>query len=259
MPARRFFVEGVHAIGGVVVLAGTDAHKVRNVLRLRNGDTIELTDSTGRTFEATLCEHPGRSEAASREAPQPHGPLQAHLVRELTAPSSRRVSIDLAQAIPKGPKMDFVVEKATELGVAGIIPFTSERTVPRNPGDAKLDRWRRLARTASQQSGRVTIARIDAVERFEAICDRFARYDAVLFPWELAPQTPLRETLPALLETAQTVLIVIGPEGGFSHEEAQRAEAAGAHLLWLGPNIYRTETAGTVMLSILTYCLSSQP
>jgi 16S rRNA (uracil1498-N3)-methyltransferase len=235
MPARRFFVEGTHAVGDVAVIDGSDAHKIRNVLRLRDGDTVEIADSAGRVFDGIL-----------------HG-SSAKLVREIEASFGRRFAVDLAQAIPKAPKMDFVVEKATELGARTILPFVSERVIARKGGVAKRERWSRLARSASQQSGRATIAQIDSLLTFDALCERFSEYGAVLFPWELAPQIPLRDMLPQLIAHARSILVVIGPEGGFSHDEAERAVAAGAALLWLGPRILRSETAGMVVLSILQY------
>ncbi|HEY1978229.1 MAG TPA: 16S rRNA (uracil(1498)-N(3))-methyltransferase [Candidatus Baltobacteraceae bacterium] len=239
MPARRFFVEGVRAIGERVAIEGADARKIVAVLRLSDGDAIELVDSAGTRFDARVHVD-GNAVFASL--------LAAHANE---TPASR--SIDVAQAIPKGQKMDFVVEKATELGARAILPFTSERSVAHASGTAKIDRWRRLARTAAQQCGRSFVPEIAGVGSYDELLARFAEYDAVLFPWEVAPAQPLRETLPPLLAGASRVLVVIGPEGGFSHAEADMAADRGAHLLWLGPRILRTETAAMVLLAILEY------
>lgn len=239
MPARRFFIEGVRAIGERVSIEGDDARKIVAVLRLNDGDTIELVDSAGTRFDARVHVDGNAVTAAL---------LAAHANQ---TPASR--SIDVAQAIPKGQKMDFVVEKATELGARAILPFTSERSVAHAPGTAKIDRWRRLARTAAQQCGRSFVPEIAGVGSYDELLARFGEYDAVLFPWEVAPAQPLRETLPPLLEGAFRVLVVVGPEGGFSHAEADAAADRGAHLLWLGPRILRTETAAMVLLAILEY------
>lgn len=239
MPARRFFVEGVRAIGERVTVGGADAHKIVAVLRLSDGDAIELIDSAGTRFCARL--HVDGNE------------VSASLLAAQANDGAASRAIDVAQAIPKGQKMDFVVEKATELGARAILPFTSERSVVQAPGTAKFERWRRLARTAAQQCGRSFVPAVADVGSYDELLVRFAAYDTVLFPWEVAPAEPLRDTLPPLLEGASRVLVVIGPEGGFSHAEADAAVRHGGHLLWLGPRILRTETAAMVLLAILEY------
>jgi 16S rRNA (uracil1498-N3)-methyltransferase len=238
MPARRFFVEGVRAAGDVVEISGADAHKIAHVLRLRDGAHVELIDSAATLFDAIVAVDGERVRATLLAAGAP-SPDAAH-------------RIDLAQALPKGQKMDFVVEKATELGAEAILPFSCERTVIRFAGLGKLERWRRLATAASQQSGRRTITRVEEPLRFDALLERFGEYDAVLFPWELAAPVPLRERLPVLLARGPRLLVVVGPEGGFSHDEAQAARARGAELLWLGPRILRTETAALALLSAIS-------
>lgn len=239
MPARRFFVEGVRGVGERVTIDGEDARKIVAVLRLHDGDTIELVDSAGTQFEARL-HLDGNAVSASLVTG-----------RQMEEEPSR--SIDVAQAIPKGQKMDFIVEKATELGARAIVPFTSERSVAHAPGAPKAERWRRLARSAAQQCGRNQLPHIADVLTYEQLLTRFSEYDAVLFPWELATPEPLRDTLPRIIERAARVLIVVGPEGGFSHAEAEAAAVRGAHLVWLGRRILRTETAAMVLLAILEY------
>ena len=240
MSARRFFVEGLRAAGSVVDITGGDARKIVAVLRLRAGDRIELVDSGGTLFDAALSIDDGRVQAT----------LTAVLPAE-PASNAKPLRVDVAQALPKGQKMDFVVEKTAELGVETIVPFSSERSIAAGVGSAKLERWRRLAKTASQQSGRRTVARIEDPVAFDRLLERFSAYDVVLFPWELAPRVPLRDRLPLLLQSACTALVVVGPEGGFSHDEAGTAVARGAEMLWLGPRILRTETAAMALLAII--------
>jgi 16S rRNA (uracil1498-N3)-methyltransferase len=243
VPARRFFVEGVRATGEIVTITGSDAHKIARVLRLSDGDSIEAVDSAGTLFSATIA-------------------IDGHDVRARigdilqTGEVSPELQVDLAQAVPKGAKMDFIVEKATELGAGAILPFFSDRTVAGDVGGAKLERWRRLARSAAQQCGRRTVPDVEAPAAFSELLDRFTGYDAVLFPWELAPREPVIERLRDAMAGAQRILAVIGPEGGFSHDEAAAAAARGARWLWLGPRILRTETAGMALLAVvaaLTY------
>jgi 16S rRNA (uracil1498-N3)-methyltransferase len=239
MPARRFFVAGTHAAGDTVAIEGSDAHKIRSVLRLRDGDAIEIVDSAATLFAATL-----RVDAAT---------VSASLGSAAPRERGSRVSVDIAQGLPKGQKMDYVVEKLTELGARAVLPVITQRSVVRDAGDAKVERWRRLARTAAQQCGRTTIPQIAEPVAFEDLLERFSHYDVVLFPWEVADPLPLRDELPGLLAGAASVLAVIGPEGGFSHEEAEAARRAGAHVLSLGPSILRSETAGLALLAVLAY------
>jgi 16S rRNA (uracil1498-N3)-methyltransferase len=152
--------------------------------------------------------------------------------------------------------MDLIVEKSTELGVAEIVPFYSERSVVHDLGNAKLDRWRRLAKTAAQQCGRERVPAVAEPIAFDALLERFERYDAVLFPWELAPRVPLPEALLAFLPQSGRLLIVVGPEGGFSHDEAEAASARGAQVVWLGANILRTETVALVLAGYIQLAFS---
>lgn len=238
MPARRFFVQNAHEAGEVVAIHGSDAHKITNVLRLRHGDLIEVVDSRGIVFSATLETNDGALQARLSEP------------SEVPAPS---VAIDVAQGIPKGQKMDFVVEKLSELGVRTLIPLETERTIAHDVGPSKFERWQRLARSSAQQSGRNDVLVVEDPTPLMRLYGRFDEYDAVLFLWEVATHQPLREQLPGIVHAAKSLLVVVGPEGGFSHAEGEAARAAGAHLLSLGKRILRTETAALAAVAILDY------
>lgn len=239
MPARRFFVRDRRAAGEVVAIEGGDAHKIARVLRLRTGDRIEIVDSAAQLFSATLEIEGDRV-----------GALLETLIEAAPLP---QVRIDVAQGIPKGSKMDYVVEKLCELGVHALFPLQSERGVANDVGIAKLERWRRLAQSASAQCGRRDIMNVSEPLSVRDLYARMAEYDLVLFPWEAAVPEPLGLRLPALLAGASRILVVIGPEGGFSHAEAEAARAAGAELVSLGRTILRTETAALVAVAILGY------
>jgi 16S rRNA (uracil1498-N3)-methyltransferase len=239
MPARRFFVDGARSAGQTVALDPRDAHKIANVLRLRDGDRIEVVDAAGQAYGARLRFVSG--------APG------AELLERLERSPEVALRVDIAQGIPKGAKMDFVIEKATELGASAIVPFYSQRSVVRDVGEAKLDRWRRLAKAAAAQSDRSDIPVIAEPVPFDALLELFAEYDAVLMPWEEAERRPLRESLPGWLAGASRLLVLIGPEGGFAAEEAARAVDRGARLVSLGDRILRSETAALAMLALIWY------
>lgn len=243
MRAPRFFLSGAVALGDDVGLTGADAHKIAAVLRLRTGDRIELCDSTARVFSARLDvrerEVRARLDALIADAPPPDA-----------------VRIVVAQGVPKGAKMDYVVEKLVELGVAEIVPLVSERVVA-DASAAKLERWNRIARAAAQQCGRSEIPAIGAPASFAHLLERSAEFDRTIVPWELAERMPLRERLPDLVAGARSLLLVVGPEGGFSHDEIEAARSAGAVPVSLGARILRTETAALVLLSIVNYALGA--
>jgi 16S rRNA (uracil1498-N3)-methyltransferase len=237
LSAGRFFIEGTLELGASRELFPSDARKVVLVLRKRSGDAIEVVDSAGRTYRAELTIDGTVVRAKALEL--------------LAEPREAPIELTIAQGLPKGQKMDYVVEKATELGVAALIPLQSERVV--GTRDGKLDRWRRIARAAAQQSGRTRIPAIMPVHRWPELIERFGEFDRVLMPWEIAEPRPLAETLPGIVAGAHRVLAVIGPEGGFGHDEARAAIAAGAHPISLGRRILRTETAGLVLAAALLY------
>jgi len=226
-------------VGDVVEPAADDARKLRVVLRARAGDEVEIRDSSGRAYVAELV--------LEREH------VRARLRAEKVLPSRPSLRLALAQGIPKGAKMDFVVEKATELGVAQLLLFTSQRTQRSDARPERMQRWRRLAKSAAQQCGRADVPTLDEPTSFGALCAGFGTFDVTLFAWELADGVPLRDRLPALLAGARSALVVIGPEGGFSDDEAQLAERFGGRPISLGARILRTETAGLVACSALLY------
>lgn len=239
MSLPRFFIEGQHALGEIVSLEGGDARKIALVLRLKEGDEIEAIDSGARRFRARLSIR--GSDVIAR--------LDELLLQGAAAQTPQ---ITVAQGVPKGQKMEFVVEKLTELGVARIVPLVTERTIAR-AGQTKLERWERLAKAAAMQSGRSDIPEIAQPSIFDALLTTFGEYDLVLMPWELAEPIALRDALPARLAQARNVLVLIGPEGGFSHDEAAAAGEAGAHLIWLGRTILRTETAALMLVAVIAY------
>ena len=236
----RFFVEGVHAVGDRVTFAPDDARKLAVVLRKQSGDRVQVVDSGGVAFAATL-EVGGRDVAARLDERLDRGAVETAL----------RVTI--AQAVPKGQKMDLVVEKATELGAHAIVPVRSARVVAHETSPAKVERWRRIAKSAAQQSGRVRVPDVADVHDWDALLATFAAYDRVYVPWELADPAPLRDVFERELPAAASVLIVIGPEGGFAAAEIERARSAGASAISLGRRILRTETAALVVLSAVLY------
>jgi 16S rRNA (uracil1498-N3)-methyltransferase len=204
---------------------------------MRAGDHIEAIDSAARTFDARIHVE-GKT-------------VHAELLAAYPQTDEPVVHVTIAQAVPKAQKMDFIVEKCTELGASAFVPFLSERTIADSVSENKLERWRRIAKTAAMQCARETVPTVAEPLAFKDLTAVFPEYDCVLFPWELAERVPVRERLEQLLTGAARVLVLIGPEGGFSHGEAALAQQAGGHIVWLGPRILRTETAGMTVLAFV--------
>jgi 16S rRNA (uracil1498-N3)-methyltransferase len=155
-------------------------------------------------------------------------------------PAESPLSITLAVGLAKGAKIDWIVEKTTELGVARIVPFTSERAVPDAARSAsKLERWRRIAAAAAAQSGRAVCPVIEEASSYAALLERAAAHERAVLFWEESRER-LRTALPA---TPKSVMVVTGPEGGFSADEAAAAARAGFGIATLGPRTLRAETA----------------
>jgi 16S rRNA (uracil1498-N3)-methyltransferase len=133
------------------------------------------------------------------------------------------------------------------------VPVRSARVIGHDTSPGKVERWRRIAKSAAQQSGRTRIPPVADVHDWDALLATFASYDRVYIPWELSDPAPLRAVFERELPAASSVLVVIGPEGGFAADEVEHACAAGATPISLGRRILRTETAALVVLAAALY------
>jgi 16S rRNA (uracil1498-N3)-methyltransferase len=206
------------------------------VLRLGPGAEVELFDGTGRRFRSLLAE----------------GGLR--VVEELPREPARRADVVLVQALAKGEKMELVVQKATELGASRIVPLAAERAVVRLEGErgaSRAARWRKVAEEAARQCGRSDVPRVDEPADWDAVFallrEEPQRRGVLLDPDE----RELR--LGAAVRGATQVLLAVGPEGGFSTAERDRALQAGLLTASLGSLVLRTETAGLAALSIVLH------
>ena len=226
--------------GEMILIDASAARYLRAVLRLRSGDDVTRFDGRGVEYE-------GRIREISTKSVQVEIFCSKRPDREPGRP------VFLAQALPKGSKMDFIVQKAVELGCSRVLPFTSSRTVPA-PGslssERRLGRWRKIALEAARQCGRLEIPPVDPIAPFERVLEAFGSAGGYLL-WERADRR-IREIPPA---ANGPIAIAVGPEGGFTEEEAHKAERAGLVPVSLGPRILRTDTAGLAGLSIIRYML----
>ena len=241
----RFFVEKYQIHDGRVDITGEDVNHIRNVLRMRPGEEVLI--STGDEWEYTcaieLLEEDRvtlRVEDASRPG------------RELAS------KIWLFQCLPKGDKMETVIQKAVELGAYTVVPVASSRCVVKldeRRAAQKVVRWNAIAEAAAKQSKRLIVPEVRRVMRFRDALEAAADLDVKLIPYERQDgMTGTRKILGAI-RPGQSVAVMIGPEGGFDDAEVKQAQEYGFEPVTLGKRILRTETAGMTVLSILMYLL----
>lgn len=236
MRLTRVHVAGPLATDTRCAIGGSAANHIRRVLRLRAGDALVLFDGRGGDYEARL-EGYGRDEALVA--------IGTHRAIERESP----LAVTLAQGISRGERMDLVVQKATELGVAHILPLATERSVVRldeRQATRRLEHWRAIAIAACEQSGRNRVPQIAAPLTLEELLSRREPETMGLL---LNPESGAR--VADLARPATGVLLLIGPEGGLSENESTAALRAGFQAVRLGPRILRTETAAIVALGVI--------
>lgn len=235
----RFFISPDQISGPSISISGEDVRHIAVVLRMKPGEKLLLCDGQGTEYTAVILSLE-RSSIATEILGEAHHDL----------PSPR---IILAQGLPKSDKMDFIVQKATELGVAGIIPLVTERTVLKLRDEEKrISRWQKIAREAAMQSSRLDIPSVEQIRGYADFLRAPLPADTLfLLPWEEGTE-PIKNVLKRYPH-AMSVLVLIGPEGGFSVREAGLAKDKGFHLVSLGRTILRTETAAVAALTMVGY------
>jgi len=238
---QRYFVSPEQMMGNQIRFQGDDLHHIAKVMRSNPGDQVIVSDGTGRDFLARLS-------IVSKDE------VIAEVIDEIRESRELPVHITLAQGLAKGEKMDLIVQKATELGVTEIIPFTSSRTIVKlddKKEKNRITRWRKIAKEAAEQSHRSRIPKISEVISFKELLQYGTQVDCALIAYEQEQQF----NFPQLLSrhaNGCNILVTIGPEGGFSEEEIDLAIEYGFSPVSLGKRILRTETAGLVALA---YCI----
>jgi 16S rRNA (uracil1498-N3)-methyltransferase len=245
---QQFFAEPSWIRENKIFMQGSDVNHIRNVLRMKPGEDVRVNDGRGKTYLCCISSYEEQTAVLD-------------ILKELDSDTELPSRIILFQGLPKGDKMEWIVQKAVELGVYAIVPFAAKRSVVKldeKKAEKKQARWQLIAKGAAEQSGRGIIPEVSTVRTFTEALRMAGELDVVLIPYEL--EEGMKETVRILEEIApgQSVGIFIGPEGGFKEEEVERAKAAGAHAVTLGKRILRTETAGLTALSILMYHLESR-
>lgn len=242
----RFFIEPREVeAGAYITLAGEDARHISYSLRARPGEEYTLCDTCNYEYKCII-------RAIDSEG------VTFEVLEKTPSDSEPDVEVTLYQALVKGDKFDSVVQKAVELGVSRIVPVLSERCVSRPDArsfEKKRERWQKIARAAAMQCARAAVPEIAELVDFDACIAELSQADCGFVCYEAEPHIPMKQIFMEASEEKKpkTYRFFIGPEGGLSYEEAQKAERAGVALASLGKRILRTETAPLCVISSIMF------
>lgn len=234
----RIFLPPEKLSSNHIHITGEQAHYLSLVLRLAPGELLTVFDGHGYRYEC-------KTVSVHRKG------VIAEVIKKDSYSTESPITVILAQGIAKGDKMDFIVQKSTETGVSKIVPLITERSQVRHTG--KIERWRKIALSASQQSGR---SRVPDIEEPVYFREFLKNANVERSPGLIFSEEQKGKSLKEILETfrdIKTIMLIIGPEGGFSHEEVELAAGKGFAVVSLGPRILRTETAPIAAASIIQY------
>lgn len=241
----RFYVEDCLKFDKTIQITGEDVNHIKNVLRLHVGDEITVSDGHSKDYICNIME-------LSNDY------VLADIVDIRMNAAELPTRIVLFQGMPKSDKMEFIIQKATELGVAEIVPVMTKRTVVRlDPKKElkKIERYQSIAMSSAKQSQRGVIPVVKAFMTYEQALSYAKNMDMNIIPYENAEGISYAREVVSKAAHCKTLGIFIGPEGGFAKEEVDLAMGIGAKCITLGNRILRTETAGLAILSILMFTL----
>ena len=232
--SEYFYIPAEYIIDQHVAIEGEEARHISRVLRKQPGDLIWVVDGAGKAYEVVI-------RLAAPEM------IECEIVYEHHHLHEPDIDVTLAVAQLKNPsRMDWVIEKATELGVRTIIPLQTNRTIARSP---KEDRWNNIALAAMKQSGRCILPKIAPPTDFEKVIGSSVEYDVKLIPYERTDHVLFIAEALKHRKPPRSAMILIGPEGGFTDEEVMMAEKAAFTQVSLGRRRLRTETAAIIAVS----------
>lgn len=237
MPPELLAQETVRLTGGL-------AHQIHNVLRMQPGQQVTLLDNSGWEYTVEL------TAVSSKD-------VQGQVVGRSVKANEPRTKITLYQSVLKGSRFEWALQKGTELGISEFVPVIASRCILQNLADAeaKFPRWQRVILEAAEQCGRAKFPALLPAVMFAAACERAGDGGSLaLMPWEEETTFTLKWVLrPQGTERPFNISLLVGPEGGFTAEEASRAEGYGIRTVTLGPRILRAETAGMVAAAAIFY------
>ena len=224
----NFYIDKSDIIENTATINGEEAQHISRVLRMKKGDEVTLCDGEGTFYEAVLTDF---SEKC----------VTAEITSSRRAETEPAVQITVFQGVPKNPKLETIIQKLTEIGAVRLVPMDTKRAVAKLDKSSKIDRLRKIAREAAKQSKRGIIPCVTDCVSFKEAVKMAAEADLALIPYEEEREMSLKKALAG--KPPETVVVMIGPEGGFDAEEIKLAKEAGITSVTLGRRILRTETA----------------
>ena len=243
----KFFVsdEQINETLGEIKITGTDVNHLKNVLRVKSGDKVEICN---------LCNQQNYNcqiKEINREY------INTKILEKMSEIAESNVKVTIFQGIPKAEKMEWVIQKAVELGVYDIVPVEMKRCVVKlkeKDVDKKLQRWQKISEVAAKQCGRNLIPKIHPVITSKDIANQINQYDVILVAYEDEKHITLKQELLKLKQKDDIKIgIIIGPEGGLESKDVEIWREKGAKIITLGRRILRTETVALQCLSIIMY------
>lgn len=236
---QRFFVAAEDVRDGAVTFSEAQSHQLRAVLRQSTGARVIALDNSGEEMLVELEDLRARR-------------VRGCIVERRAASGEPRTKVVLYQSLLKGDKFEWVLQKGTELGVCRFVPVLSSRCVVTTVSRSRMQRWGQVVREAAEQAGRGRLPPIDGLSSLEqSLVAAREQGGLSLLPWEQEAKHTLESALEGRLPSL--VHLFIGPEGGFTKEEAETATNTGTRTVTLGPRILRAETAALAVLSALFY------
>ena len=242
---RKFFVNSNQIKEDKIKIINEDVNHIKNVLRLKPNCKIKICDIDNNINY--IC----NIEELKEE-------IICKIIEKAENETESNVKIDIFQGLPKSDKMEFIIQKGTELGVSEFTPVSFKRSIVKldeKDEKKKIERWQKIAVTASKQSGRDIIPKINKVENVKNICNLVPNYDIVILTYELEENNHIKNELMQLknLKNNYKIAVIIGPEGGIEEDEINTLKNAGAKVVTLGKRILRTETVALQIASIIMY------
>ena len=237
----KFYIDKNNIINNKVLISRDEARHIIKVLRYKIDDLITLFDSEGMTYECVI-------KAFENER------ITAEIIEKIENKNSETTKIVLAQAVLKSKKMDSVIQKSTELGISRIIPFFSSRTIPKWNSDKcfdKAEHWRNIVKASVKQSGIRKMPCVDNIISYDEIISSNLNMNKILL-YEKERNVSFKKIINTIIFPSD-ILIMVGPEGGFTMEEVSKAKQSGFIITGIGNLILRAETVPISVLSILQY------
>ena len=241
----KFFVKNNQIENNTIQILGTDVNHIKNVLRLKENDEIEICDSDEQ--QSYLCKIIELEESF----------VKCDIVNKIEESRESNIEVTIFQGLPKADKMELIIQKSVELGVYDITPVEMARCVVKlNDKDKtkKIERWNKISEVAAKQSQRDIIPKINNIIKISELANIISQYDGIILAYEKEKDYTIKQELQKLkMQNAQKIGIVIGSEGGLEEKEVEMLKNNGASVITLGKRILRTETVALNVLSNIIY------